>query len=485
MGQDYAVAMVESIAPGGASSGGTPSPAPAIHSLSVALRPGSPSGVVISWFDSAAGQSVDGWVPGSLDPAWGQSPLAVWEFGNTRLVTFASLGAGSPIPSPLVPQNPAAQDVFDLVALHLATMNADVALSATQVTTTIGPPAEAGEREFFRVVSDFSLDSDGDGSLDWWEWQMVNSSGGGAGGLNGAVASPFLYDSNGDGIADGLQLDADEDGIPDHNDPVPHDSRIDWMSRAMPRFAIFPVAVVNHTAFPEAYPCVMGNDRGEVLVSQPLDVGAPEFPPFLWRAGNAQLIPKASTRADQWDYITDLDNCGNVLGSAAVLPFPDVDQSIYTAHLWHGAVLSPKRVGAANEQVSFLLSDTGTITRDNNEFGRVSWDWRVGAWVTVLSLAEDGESFALEAPQTVTYQLGQGGFAGITPMTYAVTSASHPATGVQVEVSSGISDPGIVSPPHFATDLSSSCTRLCPTPSGGLVGGPKCEPESPQQQARG
>lgn len=63
------------------------------------------------------------------------------------------------------PANPEAQEVFDLVEEHLATMNADVAQNAAATINEITPPAQEGNRLFFRIASDFSLDSDGDGFL--------------------------------------------------------------------------------------------------------------------------------------------------------------------------------------------------------------------------------------------------------------------------------------------------------------------------------
>ncbi|RYD21301.1 MAG: hypothetical protein EOP88_11865 [Verrucomicrobiaceae bacterium] len=101
------------------------------------------------------------------------------------------------------------------------------------------PPPDPDAKRFWRVRVDWSVDTDGDGSPDWAEFEIATR---GTGSLVAGVSGDaFNGDTNGDGIQDGAQLDADLDGTPDADDPDVADSTATIPLGPVPRYAVFPI----------------------------------------------------------------------------------------------------------------------------------------------------------------------------------------------------------------------------------------------------
>ncbi|MDQ8192096.1 hypothetical protein, partial [Roseibacillus persicicus] len=195
LGHELAIGLREIVVstPSGGSGGNPPTPpvSQAIPEVAtVTLKVASGGGVVVIWIDSATSSSHSHLIAGQLDPAWASTPLAVWNFEDYMLVTLSP--GLDPIEPPEVSHpSPRNQEVLDLVIAKLDEMNAaQAAQLASQINSPTVPPPP-GPRQFFRVVTDWSLDSDGDGSLDWIEFSNASS---GSGGQNGVTGDAFNAD---------------------------------------------------------------------------------------------------------------------------------------------------------------------------------------------------------------------------------------------------------------------------------------------------
>jgi hypothetical protein len=119
---------------------------------------------------------------------------------------------------------------------HLAEMTVAMQNGEYFNGSTPAPPSGEEDQGYLRIVGDYSVDSDRDGSPDWLEFLVAaNPSHPGY-----ALANAFLADTNQDGTPDGEQIDSDEDGIVDSDDPADGDVVIDWVLLPEPRYAAFP-----------------------------------------------------------------------------------------------------------------------------------------------------------------------------------------------------------------------------------------------------
>jgi hypothetical protein len=152
-------------------------------------------GVLISW------NSLDDDTPKrmvlpsiTLDPVW-------YEFDSSYLLPHGSyffglsprLGTPLDFSGPVPSLGPLDSDmVADFIAA-LPEITANISNSVASAAASFGQRPEAsGDRKFFRVAADWSVDSDGDGRFDWQEIVFDGN-------------NPFAADSDGDGNPDVAQ----------------------------------------------------------------------------------------------------------------------------------------------------------------------------------------------------------------------------------------------------------------------------------------
>jgi hypothetical protein len=153
----------------------------------------------------------------------------------------------------------------------LATLEASLPAMNTEVATSVvrsrnAPPAAPPDPDalrFWRIKVDSGIDTDGDGTYDWVEFQMAAN--GISGMIAGVTGDAFNADTNLDGIPDGLQIDSDEDGQPDATDISPSDNTASFPIGPVPRYAVFPIT--NAQAPTGWLEPIQISDKGTVLYS--------------------------------------------------------------------------------------------------------------------------------------------------------------------------------------------------------------------------
>ncbi len=270
--------------PGG---GGDPPPpgGPAIVA-SLVLRHATGGGTLASWrsFDHGAGITVH--LEDDLHEDWESTPLFWNRYGNYHLFIWqpGTAPAAPPQEAPLL--SPADEDFLALLQDRFDDINAQVA-AATAAARNAPPPAPPapGNRRFFRIHSDFTVDSDNDGIPDYLEFRIAND----PQHPDHSLGDPFNPDVDGDGVMDNRRVDSDLDGIADFFDASPPDPAIDWEKGPAPRYALFDIQGAPAPFEQGGFPLHV-TDGGHVL-----------FPTGIWSAGDfEQLSQSSSTVQDAW-----------------------------------------------------------------------------------------------------------------------------------------------------------------------------------------
>src|SRR5690606_8340150 len=149
---------------------------------------------------------------GTLHEDWEMTPLYWESFGNFSLHIWQPPQNPVEPPAELPGLGTLDEELRTILEENLADMNDKFATSAALARNTPAPASEpSGGKLFLRVRSRYDIDTDGDGTPDWMEFQMMLDDEH----PSHALADPFNADVDGDGVPDGQQTDFDNDGIPD------------------------------------------------------------------------------------------------------------------------------------------------------------------------------------------------------------------------------------------------------------------------------
>jgi hypothetical protein len=154
-----------------------------------------------------------------------------------------------------------------------------------------GAPQEKG---FMKVVADWSLDSDSDGTPDFVEFRNL---------ANGfPLAEIYSADSNNNGVIDSLETDSDNDGIVDKLDLDIVDPALDWERTRAPKYAAFAFSIPNVSNWPDADKPLQINDHGEVL-----------FLRSVWQSGETYSLAYEGIGIENC-VARGMNNLGTVIG---------------------------------------------------------------------------------------------------------------------------------------------------------------------------
>lgn len=295
LGHGYSVPMAV-VTPAASS---PPAATPQGPVVSIVLRPSSdPSGGHIIFLMAG-----NGWAPvrstlsPALDPIWNQSPLAFFPLEDHSFLTMVQTLPADPPDQP-VPENTHAAAVLDYFEDNLAAMTQALVdqTAASQASPPL--PTDPESSHYWRVVTDYSLDSDGDGSPDVLEFQLMADPSHPSHGL----ADVSNADTDGDGENDGNDLDFDQDGTPDVIDADPHELAIDWIRGPEFRYAMFETSGPTPPPSTDPEPPLHINDQGAVL-----------YRSGIWRSGSfAPLTTDGPTIRDC--FAISMNNHGEILG---------------------------------------------------------------------------------------------------------------------------------------------------------------------------
>jgi hypothetical protein len=298
MGHEIVTPMLEVApappgSPGPSGPGGTPATR---RIVGLCLqRPSSGQGTVVSWPSLSDGQPVSALVDGELDTGWPASTRIMAEDDG---YIFMALHLGASTPPPPAP-NLSASDaaMLDIVEENLGTMNL-LASNPNPPDRNIPDPAQQTEdsQRFWRIHANWGVDSDGDGSPDWAEFEIAANSQH----PSQLIANAFNADTNGDGNPD--QLDSDNDGVTDPDDADLDNPIVDWQATGEPRFAIFPFQA---PADPWGYPQlpIQVTDHGEIV-----------FGYGIWSKGAYLAVTRNASGAEN----CKIDGMNDVLGGQLI-----------------------------------------------------------------------------------------------------------------------------------------------------------------------
>ncbi len=231
------------------------------QSVSLMLRRSSApeGGTIVSWRSLEHGSAMMALIDGEMHPDWDAIPVFAARHGDYDfLVTHP--GGAIPPPGPSLPLGSADAAMLAELENSLPAMNQSVAdsVAASRLAPPPAPPAP-DSRSFWRIKADWSLDTDGDGSPDWIEFELAAL----GPDVNGLRGDPYDPDTDNNGQPDGEQLDGDDDGVPDSDDTNPGDPTVTDEFAAPPRYAMFPIT----TAEPPADRpwAIQISDKGTVL----------------------------------------------------------------------------------------------------------------------------------------------------------------------------------------------------------------------------
>ncbi len=354
LGHEYVVTMRE-FTPPPPLPPGTPPAAPVslpFVSASVRMQPatGAAGGTVISWPALDGSGPVVVRIDANLDPAWSQVPLYARRFDDySFFVWHPDVAIDPPAENPQL--GAADSGVLAALEANLPAMNLEVQNSVAQARNAPPPPPpNPDDRKFWRIYVDATLDTDGDGSPDWAEFEIAA---GGTGVLvAGVTADPFAADTNGDGILDGAQMDRDNDGTPDSEDPAPDDATAAFPIGPEPRYGIFPIT--------NADPLHLGNspiqisDRGTVL-----------YPNGTWAAGiwTPLIAPHGISSGFSARVINDSDT---ILGVASVKVREDPEEFAGGIWSWSNPQVAPAVVSANAGGATIFASPTEDFATSTN-----------------------------------------------------------------------------------------------------------------------
>jgi hypothetical protein len=281
LGQEIAIPMIQTAAPPPNSPtppSGNPPLSAVSKIVSLMLRPTANNGVVINW------HSLDNKLPVehhfsslTMDEAWESYLYYMKQYGGHYFCISHPLATAIPkINATLGPLDAAMVASF---AANFATMNAEVAdaVDRARLNPITPAPFDPNSRKFFRIVADWSLDSDFDLSPDWIEFMGMLGVNGMLGSTTGTdpngnpfevVSNPFGDAMTPSGQAVGAVLDTDGDGISDVEDMHPT-SKLWNKKKIAVRFACVQVDVPTSTEN-AAQHVLQTNSKGQVLFSKAL-----------------------------------------------------------------------------------------------------------------------------------------------------------------------------------------------------------------------
>lgn len=246
VGHDYVVPVRQFTPPpppppGG---GGTPPPVPLRKTVSLMLKRsnGPEGGTIASWPSQAGSGSVTILLEEDLHPGWEYTPL-FWDShgGYNFFIGHYLLAAAPPASSPLL--GPDDQIFRAILEARLPAMNAQVELNEIRVRNSPPPaPPVPGQKKFWRIRADWSVDTDQDGTVDWLELNPIIPAA-----IGEPAGDPFNADTNANGVPDGSERNSDPDQIPDSEDVAPTDGLIAWQKSDPFLFAFFNVTGTGRT----------------------------------------------------------------------------------------------------------------------------------------------------------------------------------------------------------------------------------------------
>jgi hypothetical protein len=353
LGQEFVTPMYQFTPAPPASPGTLPITlaAPSYHA-SIKMEPatGDAGGIVVSWasLDDRGPRIVR--IDGEMDPGWEQIPIYHDHFGQFNFFVWHPISTVSPPPENSF-LGPLDTLMIETLQANLAAMNQQVADSVARSRNSPPPaPTDPNSRKFWRIHCDWSIDTDLDGSPDWAEFEIASR---GTGTLVETVkGEAFNADTNGDGIQDGEQLDADLDGTADAMDAAVGDNTATIPIGPVPRYAMFPITNAAPSSFRKA-PFQI-NDRGTVLY----DVGT-------WSGGVWK--PLATPDDNPWVSARSINDKDQVLGLGRLKILDDPETFAGVVCTWGSPTSEPAFISIGSD--SNQLYAAGGYDYDNGLLG--------------------------------------------------------------------------------------------------------------------
>jgi hypothetical protein len=318
LGQDIAISMIQTAAtpnPPPVPSPEAPAPTP-VTFVSLVMRPASTGGLILSWKSLDSQQPVEHHCASLvIGPEWQGNPFYMKRFDRFYFCISHPFASVSPKPNQPIGSKDA--DMLASFESHIAAMSQEIidAEERSRLNPIVATPVDPMSRKFFRIVADWSLDSDFDLSPDWLEFlgmlglcgmqgsTVVNA---GNGNFYTIVSNPLGDATTPTGEAAGTKLDTDGDGIPDVEDMQPISNLIN-MKKMSVRFALVPVAIPESSDDFQRY-ALQTNDKGQVL-----------FRNALWQNGQTQALNIGSFANT---HALAMNQKGEILGKGAASTIP-------------------------------------------------------------------------------------------------------------------------------------------------------------------
>ena len=329
------------------------------------------SGTVLSWRSLDDGSSVIYRIAGQLHPDWSLSLLFSKRYDTHYFLIWHPNGsAPAPAENPILGVKDAA--MIAKLEANFQDMN-DTVAAAAAVARSAPPsaPPVSGERKYYRINADWSVDTDGDGNQDWMEFEVAAD----VSHPDHSLGSTFNADADGDGITDGKEADFDRDGISNAEDASKGDQLINWTSQPTPRYALFELHGTPDPSTPEGKPFHV-TDRG----------GVP-FRKGVWKTNvyHELILDSNEVRGAR---VVAMGESGRILGIGGVDNNEDENVDTSVMVYWDNTDGEPEVIeedGGATGKVyatprydmSYGLLDTGTLLDSNDNFfaGKQSLVW--------------------------------------------------------------------------------------------------------------
>jgi hypothetical protein len=304
LGHDVLVPMYEYTPPPPPPPGTPPAelpPRPLFASLTLRREASPGTGTIVSWRSLEGGAPIITRIDTALHPDWENQILHTHQANGYHLFIFGHYQAEVATPTPLPTLTTADQTLLDHVAAHLPAINLQVE-NATAIARAAPPPApQSGQKQFWRIKADWSLDSDGDGTPDWLEFENIQL----APGPGGLAYDPFDDDTDNDAMPDGWQMDADQDGVTNASDPAPKDSEIATERLPRWRYAVFSLPSRTDSNSQPASPLMISGE-GKVL-----------YQDAIWHNGNIEQLPLENPDEISNAGALSINDQGNIIGIGA------------------------------------------------------------------------------------------------------------------------------------------------------------------------
>lgn len=241
--------------------------------ISMILRKCNQGGIVISW-RSLENETFKVIHLSSLEmaTAWESQMIYAKAFGKFYfLISHPPIPQDAPTLNSSVIEGTVDQEVLDQFTSSFEAMNTEVESNlAISSTIPTAPSPLNGSRKFWRASADWFIDSDGDGSPDWIELEILRQQAESNATPNEILttADPANADANKDGIKDGKQINFDGDTINDDDDACAYDGLINWKKCLPTRYALFELPLVYYENSTAVSQPIGINSNGLVLYKQ-------------------------------------------------------------------------------------------------------------------------------------------------------------------------------------------------------------------------